>query len=99
MTDAEIKLWKCLSRKQLGVVFRRQYPVGNYIVDFVSFDAKLIVEIDGGQHADSTTDTSRDEWLASQGLKVLRFWNNEVLTNIHAVVDRISREISPPPGT
>ena len=96
MTKAEVKLWRCLSRKQLGIIFRRQYPIGDYIVDFVSFDAKLIVEVDGSQHVESKTDETRDEWFASQGYKVLRFWNNEVLKNIDSVVNQIKREILPP---
>ncbi len=95
MTDAEIKLWKHLSRKQLGVIFRRQYPIENYIVDFVSFDVKLIVEVDGSQHADSETDRLRDEWFASQGFKVLRFWNNDVLRNIKGAIKVISNAVSP----
>lgn len=98
MTKAEIKLWGCLNCKQLGVIFRRQYPIGNYIVDFVSFDVKLIVEVDGSQHAESKIDESRDEWLVSQGFKVLRFWNNEVLKNIEGVIGRIYNEVSPPPA-
>lgn len=95
MTDAEIKLWKCLSRKQLGVIFRRQYPIGDHIVDFVSFDARIVIEVDGEQHAESETDKLRDEWLRSQGFNVLRFWNNNVLTNIKGVIDLIGEQISP----
>jgi len=95
MTDAEIKLWKHLSRKQLGVIFRRQYPIGKYIVDFVSFDVKLVVEVDGSQHAESKTDRLRDEWFASQGFKVLRFWNNDVLRNIEGAIKVISNAVSP----
>jgi len=96
MSDAEIKLWKYLSRKQPGVIFRRQYPIGKYIVDFVSFDAKVVIEGDGGQHADSKTDKSRDECFASQGFRVLRFWNNDVLRNIEEVIEAISKAVSPP---
>ena len=95
MSNAEIKLWKYLSRKQPGVIFRRQYPIGEYIVDLVSFDAKVVIEVDGGQHADSKTDKSRDEWFASQGFKVLRFWNNDVLRNIEEVIEAISKAVSP----
>ena len=97
MTKAEMKLWNRLRRKQLGVIFRRQYPIGDYIADFVSFDAKVVVEVDGGQHADSKTDASRDKWFVSRGFKVLRFWNNDVLKNIEAVIGRVYREVSPPP--
>ena len=73
MTDAEFKLWKHLRNKQLGVKFRRQSTIGNYIVDFVSFESKLVIEIDGGQHAGSNDDKSREKWLTSQGFRVLRF--------------------------
>ncbi|TET23924.1 MAG: endonuclease domain-containing protein [Candidatus Stahlbacteria bacterium] len=89
MTQAERKLWKYLKNKQLGVKFRRQYPIDNYIVDFVCLESRLVVEIDGGQHSESRTDTSRDEYLRSQGFKVLRFWNTEVLENIEGVLDKI----------
>lgn len=93
MTDAEFKLWKHLRNKQLGVKFRRQSTIGNYIVDFVSFESKLVIEINGGQHARSNDDKSREKWLTSQGFRVLRFWNNEVLGNIEGILDRIMREI------
>jgi len=64
-----------------GLKFRRQQPIGRYIVDFVCFEKKIIIEVDGGQHAVETKkDTERDGWFRSQGFKVLRFWNNEVLT-------------------
>jgi len=99
MTDAEIKLWKHLSRKQLGAIFRRQYPIGDYIVDFVSFDPKVIIEVDGGQHADSGKDVAKDEWLKTQGFKVLRFWNNDVLKNVEGVIKVISKAVSPPPSS
>jgi len=62
-----------------GLKFRRQQPIGRYIVDFVCFEKKIIIEVDGGQHAVETKkDTERDEWLRSQGFKVITFWNNEV---------------------
>ncbi len=93
MTDAEIRLWKYLNRKRLGVIFRRQYPIKDYIVDFVSFDTRLIVEVDGGQHVDSEKDKARDEWLTSQGFKVLKFWDNNVLKNIEGVMEAIRKEI------
>ena len=93
MTDAEIKLWKYLSRKQLGVIFRRQYPIKEFIVGFISFDAKLVIEVDGSQHAGSEADKVRDEWFRSQGFNVLRFWDNEVLTSTDGVVEFIRREI------
>jgi len=78
-TDAEIRLWSHLKAKQLkGVKFRRQEPIGKYIVDFASFDKKLVIELDGGQHADDVRDAGRDAWLRTQGFEVLRFWNNEI---------------------
>lgn len=93
MTDAEAKLWKRLNRKQLGVMFRRQYPFEKYIVDFVSFDSGLIVEVDGSQHADSEQDNVRDAWFVSKGFKILRFWDNDVLKNTDGVVEVIRQEV------
>ena len=72
--------------------FRRQQPIGNYIVDFVSCDRKVIVEIDGGQHNEKITaekDSLRTAWLASQGFQVIRFWNDEVLENLEGVIIKI----------
>ena len=90
-TDVERLLWGYLRVKQMeGLKFRRQQPIGKYVVDFVCFEKKIIIEVDGGQHAVETKkDTERDEWLRSQGFKVLRFWNNEVLTNTQAVLEMI----------
>ena len=63
--------------------FRRQFPIGNFIVDFICLDARLIVEVDGGQHADETYgDTQRDEWLKSQNFRVLHHWNNQMLNEL-----------------
>jgi len=92
-TDAENRLWFHLKGKELeGVKFRRQEPVGNFIVDFVAFEKRLVIEIDGGQHADENekeNDLQRDEWLKNQGFRVLRFWNNEVLQNLEGVLETI----------
>jgi len=86
-TPAERVLWKALRDKQLhGLKFRRQVPLGPYIVDFYCSAARLVVEVDGVVHADSTTDLVRDEWLRAQGLYVLRFWNDEVLKDIDGVL-------------
>jgi very-short-patch-repair endonuclease len=87
MTEAEKRLWRCLRSKQLGgYKFRRQHPVGDYVVDFVCLEAKLVVEIDGGQHAEQQHyDVLRSERLVQKGFQVVRFWNNEVMTNIEAV--------------
>ena len=89
-TDAEKLLWKYLRTKQIvGLKFRRQEPIGNYIVDFVCYEKAVIVEADGGQHVESERDADRDEWLYSQGFTVLRFWNHDVLANIEGVLEVI----------
>jgi heme b synthase len=98
-TDAEKLLWKHLKSKQLAhTKFRRQQPIGNYIVDFISLDKKLVIELDGSQHAEEKNrDHERDRWLISQGFKVLRFWNKDVLQNIEGVLESIMEKISPSP--
>ena len=90
-TDAEQLLWKYLKAKQLeGLKFRRQEQIGRFIADFVCYEKGVIVEADGGQHAqEKGKDEERTEWLNSQGFTVLRFWNNEILTNIEGVVEVI----------
>ena len=92
-TDAENRLWFHLKGKQLeGLKFRRQEPIGNFIVDFVAYEKRLVIELDGGQHAeenDQGKDSQRDEWLNSQGFRVLRFWNNEILQNLEGVLETI----------
>lgn len=100
-TDAEKRLWRHLKAKQLeGVKFRRQEPIGKYIVDFASFDKKLVIELDGGQHAEDVRDAGRDAWLRTQGFEVLRFWNNEIFENFDGVLAEIRRHIvsHPPPA-
>jgi very-short-patch-repair endonuclease len=74
-----------------GIKFRRQEPIGNYIVDFVAYDKRIVIELDGGQHAEEEKekDRRRDEWLNSQGFRVMRFWNNEVLENLEGVLEAI----------
>ena len=81
LTDTERLLWRHLRAKQLeGLKFRRQEPIGRYIVDFVCHEKRIVIEVDGGQHStDKNRDAERDKWLNKQGYKVLRFWNNEVL--------------------
>jgi len=88
-TDAEIRLWSRLRRKQLaGFRFRRQHPpLGPYVVDFFCAAAKLIVEVDGGQHANDGD--ARTRWLEARGYRVIRFWNNEVLANTEGVLSTI----------
>jgi very-short-patch-repair endonuclease len=92
MTEAEKRLWTQLRRRRvLGCKFRRQQPLGEYIVDFVCLSERLIVELDGGQHArDVAYDKCRDRWFIAQGFTVLRFWNNDVFDNINGVMYRIS---------
>jgi very-short-patch-repair endonuclease len=96
-TDAEHRLWQHLRAGRLPKFkFRRQQPLGNYIVDFVCLEARLIVELDGGQHNESATDVARDAWLTSQGFVVLRFWNNEIFENLEGVVERILVQLQQP---
>ena len=90
-TEAERALWKHLRLRQLeGQKFRRQQPLGRYVVDFVCFEKKVIVELDGGQHSEQVaSDAQRTSWLRGQGFRVLRFWNHEVLRDIEAVKETV----------
>jgi very-short-patch-repair endonuclease len=90
-TEAEKKIWKYLRSKKINSLkFRRQQPIGRYIVDFVCFEIKLIVELDGSQHIENNDrDSERDSWLRSQGFKVLRLWDNEVMNNVDGVLELI----------
>jgi len=101
MTDAERALWFQLRAKRLqDWKFRRQQPIGKYIVDFVCFEAKLVVELDGGQHAEQAdADARRTAWLESQDFRVLRFWDDAVLKETDAVLGEILRNLplSPTP--
>jgi len=93
-TDAESRLWlKLRDRRLSGFKFARQHQIDPYVVDFICRDSKLIIEIDGGQHADSVRDRIRDENLAAQGYRVLRFWNTDVLTNMEGVLTTILAEL------
>jgi very-short-patch-repair endonuclease len=86
MTDAERKLWYMLrNRRFASAKFRRQVPVSRYVADFLSFEKRIVVEVDGGQHSGAMADVTRDDWFRGQGFKVFRFWNNEVLTNLRGV--------------
>jgi very-short-patch-repair endonuclease len=102
MTDAETRLWFALRAHRLdGLSFRRQTPIGKYIVDFVCQERRLVIELDGGQHVESKRDVERDNWLASKGYRVLRFWNSDVLKNRIAVLEMIvaaAREDTPLPN-
>jgi very-short-patch-repair endonuclease len=90
-TEAERKLWLHLRLRQLGGhKFRRQQPLGSYIVDFVCLEKRIVIEIDGGQHqAQAIYDQQRTAWIEQQGFRVLRFWDNEVMQNIEAVKEAI----------
>ena len=93
MTPAETVLWAKLRRKNMGIKFKRQQPLGHYIVDFVCFEHKIIIEADGSHHAGSEYDKIRDAWLEGQGFRVLRFWNNEILGNLEGVLERVRLEL------
>ena len=89
-TDAETRLWRLLrDRRSSGLKFRRQVPVGPYIVDFLCVEARLIVEADGSRHAQNPHDEARDAYLAEQGWRVLRFWNFDIVRSRGSVLDTI----------
>lgn len=93
-TPAERKLWSRIRNDQLGVTFRRQHAIGNYIPDFCSPKAKLIIELDGSQHLEQEQyDEERTKHLESLGYKVIRFWNNDVMNNINSVILAIIHEL------
>ncbi|RWB54526.1 MAG: endonuclease domain-containing protein [Mesorhizobium sp.] len=90
MTEAENKLWQELRDRRLDrIKFRRQAPIGKYVADFVCPEARLIIEIDGSQHADSESDLARGAELKARGFRVLRFWNDDVLKDLDSVCDTI----------
>jgi len=100
-TDAERVLWRHLRLRQIGgYKFRRQRPIGPYIVDFVCLEKKLVVEVDGGQHSkQKASDDRRDSWLRSEGLTILRFWDHEVLTQLDDVKQVIWDELNVAPSS
>jgi very-short-patch-repair endonuclease/ADP-heptose:LPS heptosyltransferase len=99
MTDAEQRLWYYLRAHRLqGFKFKRQQPIGIYIVDFVCLDARLVIEIDGGQHGESQSDQVRDTWLRNQGFRIIRFWNNDVLQLTNTVLQAIVDALNPSPN-
>ena len=100
-TMIEQRLWYHLrAHRFMGLKFKRQKPIGHYIVDFVCLEHRLIIEIDGGQHAEQTDyDQVRDDWLRREGYTVLRFWNNEVLQQMEGVLDQIRIAVLPSPPT
>ena len=97
MTDAERLLWRHLRSRQLeSQKFRRQQPLGRFIVDFVCLEKRVVIEIDGGQHAEkyqATYDADRSAWLRTEGFRVLRFWDHEVLKDLDAVKEAISNAL------
>ena len=97
VTDTEKYLWKYLRVNQLeGFKFRRQQPIGKYIIDFVNLERKIIIELDGGQHLENKKDKLRDRWLKEQGYEILRFWDNEVFDNIEGVLELIREKLLSP---
>ena len=101
-TKAETKLWSILRNRAFqNLKFRRQQALGPYVVDFVCFEERLILEVDGGQHAnEAAKDAKRTKWLEEQGFRVLRFWNNDVLENSEGVAQTIAAALdgNPSPG-
>lgn len=99
-TEAEQRLWYHLrAHRFMDLKFKRQKPMGCYIVDFVCVEQQLIIEINGGQHAEQTGyDQHRDAWLRSQGYTVLRFWNHEVMQQLEGVLEQIRNAVALSPG-
>ena len=94
-TEAELRLWLHLRASRLeGAKFTRQFPVGDFIADFACRSLRLAIEIDGGQHSESSSDATRTRIIEAHGYRVIRFWNNEVLGNIDGVLTAILEEIS-----
>ncbi|WP_425051563.1 endonuclease domain-containing protein [Psychromarinibacter sp. S121] len=92
MTEAEKRLWHHLrAHRFFGLSVRRQAPIGPYIVDFLIPAQKLVIEVDGGQHADNPQDATRDAYLAARGYTVLRYWNPDVLGNLQGVLEDLRR--------
>ena len=98
LTDAEKKLWARLRSRQLcGAKFRRQHPIGSYIADFCCVERGLVVELDGGQHSSQIqADQRRTAFIERQGYRVVRFWDNEILSDAEAVLERIVRVLDGP---
>ena len=99
-TSAELRLWNRLrSRSINGHKFVRQQPLGRFVVDFLCREKRLVVEVDGGQHDESDRDRARDQWLREHNYRILRFWNNDVMSNMDGVLETIANalhEAAPP---
>lgn len=94
VTEAEKKLWSKMRSKQIeNSKFVRQFPIGSAIADFACRSAKLVVELDGGQHANSKSDEARTRMIEAHGYQIIRFWNNDVLNNIEGVLESIAQEL------
>jgi len=94
-TDAERIMWRLLRDRRLnGVKFRRQVPIGPFVADFASVERRLVVELDGGQHAESSSDVARDRFLAANGWRVVRFWNNDVMKNREGVLESLQQALA-----
>ena len=99
LTEAELDLWQLLRSRQLcNFKFRRQVPLGPWVADFVCFEHMLIIEADGSRHVESRHDKRRDADLQNRGFRILRFWNNNILTNPNGVLEKILSEIEEAPS-
>lgn len=91
-------LWSKLRSRQFeNLKFRRQHPIGKYIVDFVSLEKKIVIEVDGGHHNEQSNvenDKQRTDWLESEGFRVIRFWNNDILLNMDGVIAKIIEQVN-----
>src|SRR5690242_12343052 len=93
-TSAETRLWHRLRARGIdGQKFVRQQPLGRYVVDFICRERRLVVEVDGGQHADNPRDVTRDRWLREHNYRILRFWNNDVMGNMDGVLETIAEAL------
>tara|TARA_R110002072_G_scaffold58144_3_gene148725 strand:- start:1868 stop:2224 length:357 start_codon:yes stop_codon:yes gene_type:complete len=95
MTDAERRLWSHLRASQLsGTKFTRQFPIGDFVVDFACRSLRLTIECDGGQHSGSLTDEARTRVIEAHGYRVIRFWNHDIIENTDGVLQTIAKEIA-----
>lgn len=94
-TEAETLLWSRLRNRQVAdAKFVRQFPIGSFIADFACRSCRLVIELDGGQHAESPADEERTRIIEAHGFRVLRFWNHDVLSNIDGVLERVAQELN-----